>query len=987
MPEQNFGRYLPRRRRGKYHERKPVDFYNYTFLKMKKYLSKLIILSITVVIFALGPTMFIKAASPTITSLNPSSATAGGSDFTLDINGTGFSNLPPITMVTWDGIMKIPSFISSTLIKIPVTTEDILTAKTVTITATNSGFPPATAFFQVYTPTPTITNIDPASKNVGDDQFIMVVDGTNFVFGASTVRFNGSDRATNFVSMNRLTATIPAPDLLVAGTFPITVFNSGGGGITPTSVPFTVNPPAPTTLTLGIDGGGTLPATFSFTVSGPTTISPDPSITITGWTNGTNVTSPINVIPDTLYSITPHPPVGWAFTSPIVCYDGTTYSFPAGPVGSITIPSGAAASCTWVYTEVINPLPTITTINPSSATVGDPGFTLTVNGTNYISSSIVYWGNTALTPNTTGIPTQLTVSIPQGLIATAGTYWVTVVNPGPGGGTSNAVPFTVNAPAPTTLTLGIDGGGTLPATFSFTVSGPTTISPDPSITITGWTNGTNVTSPINVIPDTLYSITPHPPVGWAFTSPIVCYDGTTYSFPAGPVGSITIPSGAAASCTWVYTEVINPLPTITSLNPSSKTQGDPGFTLTVNGTNFITSSTINWNGLGLNTMYVSATQLTTVISSVPTVGIFNITVTNPAPGGGTSNPPLPFTVNPPAPTLISINPSSKIAGSPGFIMNLTGTGFLSISVVWWNGTIQCGGSPIITTYINSTHLKAEIPTSCITTMGMAMVLVYNTPPNGGPSNSLTFTITSGSSPPSAVNLTVFDYYCPVSYDIGSSLFSWNYLGSNDESQYWLQVDNNSNFSSPEFDKITTGVSNQSGEPNQQSVLVKPAPATNSLVYNTTYYWRVMVTDSMETSSTWTCNGAGGSCPGFLYTTRIHSGPSVDFTFSPNPVRPGDPTDFTDQSKCYNNSGIQVACSSWHYNFGDGGSSFSQNPAHTYTASQDYVADLTVSDGTGSCLTEQRITVCNFSATGYINWYEISPFGSLHNFFANDISCF
>ena len=751
---------------------------------MRNYLPKLVILSIAVVIFALGPTTFIKAASPTITSLNPSSATAGGSDFTLDINGTGFSNLPPITMVTWDGIMKIPSFISSTLIKIPVTTEDILTAKTVTITATNSGFPPATAFFQVYTPTPTITNIDPASKNVGDDQFIMVVDGTNFVFGASTVRFNGSDRATNFVSMNRLTATIPAPDLLVAGTFPITVFNSGGGGITPTSVPFTVNPPAPTTLTLGIDGGGTLPATFSFTVSGPTTISPDPSITITGWTNGTNVTSPINVIPDTLYSITPHPPVGWAFTSPIVCYDGTTYSFPAGPVGSITIPSGAAASCTWVYTEVINPLPTIT-----------------------------------------------------------------------------------------------------------------------------------------------------------------------------------------------------------SLNPSSKTQGDPGFTLTVNGTNFITSSTINWNGLGLNTMYVSATQLTTVISSVPTVGIFNITVTNPAPGGGTSNPPLPFTVNPPAPTLISINPSSKIAGSPGFIMNLTGTGFLSISVVWWNGTIQCGGSPIITTYINSTHLKAEIPTSCITTMGMAMVLVYNTPPNGGPSNSLTFTITSGSSPPSAVNLTVFDYYCPVSYDIGSSLFSWNYLGSNDESQYWLQVDNNSNFSSPEFDKITTGVSNQSGEPNQQSVLVKPAPATNSLVYNTTYYWRVMVTDSMETSSTWTCNGAGGSCPGFLYTTRIHSGPSVDFTFSPNPVRPGDPTDFTDQSKCYNNSGIQVACSSWHYNFGDGGSSFSQNPAHTYTASQDYVADLTVSDGTGSCLTEQRITVCNFSATGYINWYEISPFGSLHNFFANDISCF
>ncbi len=46
----------------------------------------------------------------------------------------------------------------------------------------------------------------------------------------SVVRWNGADRPTTFVSINRLTAQIPASDLLTAGTAEVTVFSPAPGG-------------------------------------------------------------------------------------------------------------------------------------------------------------------------------------------------------------------------------------------------------------------------------------------------------------------------------------------------------------------------------------------------------------------------------------------------------------------------------------------------------------------------------------------------------------------------------------------------------------------------------------------------------------------------------------------------------------------------------------------------------------------------------------
>src|SRR5262249_46611247 len=84
----------------------------------------------------------------------------------------------------------------------------------------------------------------------------------------------------------------------------------------------------------------------------------------------------------------------------------------------------------------------------------------------------------------------------------------------------------------------------------------------------------------------------------------------------------------------------NPLPQISlPLVPINTAPGSSSFTLTVNGTNFTSSSVVNWNGAPRPTTFISATQLTAVIDSgdVAAASSANVTVVNPTPGGGTSN--------------------------------------------------------------------------------------------------------------------------------------------------------------------------------------------------------------------------------------------------------------------------------------------------------------------------------------------------------------
>lgn len=115
--------------------------------------------------------------------------------------------------------------------------------------------------------------------------------------------------------------------------------------------------------------------------------------------------------------------------------------------GPITISKqGCADARTNNFTVIpLNPAPSLMAINPNSATMGDAGFTLTVTGSNFINGSIVRWNN-ADRPTTFVSATQLTAQIPASDIAGAGAASVTVFNPAPGGGLSNAANFNITAP-------------------------------------------------------------------------------------------------------------------------------------------------------------------------------------------------------------------------------------------------------------------------------------------------------------------------------------------------------------------------------------------------------------------------------------------------------------------------------------------------------------------------------------------------------------
>ncbi len=151
-----------------------------------------------------------------------------------------------------------------------------------------------------------------------------------------------------------------------------------------------------------------------------------------------------------------------AATGTVEFFDGVT------SLGTATLSSGSASvstsnlnaadhSITAVYSgdqnfngstspvltqSVLNPVPFTTSINPSTQSIGAPTFTLTVFGGNFISSSVVRFNGSDRT-TTFVSATEVQTTILTSDVSTLGEYPITVFNPTPGGGLSNAQTLTV----------------------------------------------------------------------------------------------------------------------------------------------------------------------------------------------------------------------------------------------------------------------------------------------------------------------------------------------------------------------------------------------------------------------------------------------------------------------------------------------------------------------------------------------------------------
>lgn len=151
--------------------------------------------------------------------------------------------------------------------------------------------------------------------------------------------------------------------------------------------------------------------------------------------------------------------------------------------------------------------------------------------------------------------------------------------------------------------------------------------------------------------------------------------GITYPYTNGIV-SITANSGTGTFLTFFNWKLqtfkstrkevivtVKPNPAITSITPNTKIAGDAGFTLTVNGTNFVNGeSIISWNGVSKTTTFVSATRLTASIlaSEITANGTIDVKVVNTCNDFSTAV--TAFTVS--APTTTTWNGTSWSYGTP-----------------------------------------------------------------------------------------------------------------------------------------------------------------------------------------------------------------------------------------------------------------------------------------------------------------------------------
>jgi YVTN family beta-propeller protein len=393
--------------------------------------------------------------------------------------------------------------------------------------------------------------------------------------------------------------------------------------------------------------------------------------------------------------------------------------------------SGGTSS---VLTEVIaasNPVPVATSLAPTFATAGDATFTLTVNGSGFVSNSVVNWNGVALT-TTFVSATQLTASVPAGDVVNSGTASVTVFNPALGGGTSGALTFTINNPLPVISSMSPTSAVGGSATFTLTVNGSSFVSGSTVL----WNSTARTT--------TFVSST-------QLTATILSSDLLS-SGSAGVQVSNPLPGGGISVTTLTFTITV-PVPVLTAITPNSAAAGSAAFTMTLTGTTFISTSVAQWNGADLTTTFVSATQLTAQVpaADVLTVGTASVAVFTPlgvapgvqarvhaqnaGPSGQTSNA-LTFTINAanPTPVLTTLSPSSATAGGAAFTLTVTGSGFVSGAIVQWNGM------SLVTTFVSATQLTAVVPVGDLATAGMDSVTVLNPTPGGGTSNAATETI-------------------------------------------------------------------------------------------------------------------------------------------------------------------------------------------------------------------------------------------------------
>lgn len=529
---------------------------------------------------------------PVITSFDPPSVMVGTGDITLTVIGSDFR---PDSIVRFAAVDRVTTFVSPTELRAEIPSAQFLDAgqRTVRVVTPGPGggiAGPLTFF--VNNPVPVLTGMNPTSVNQGSGAFVLTVSGEQFV-PTSTIRWNGLDRSTTFIDASTLQCTIPLSFLLNAGYAEVTVFNREPGGGLSNSLQFAVNGPAPTISSLNPDNAELNGFGFELTVSGSgfrdgCVVRFDGVDRATTFVSTTVVRA--QILDEDLVNVGPH-------------------------LITVQNPQPSIESLPATFT-VTYPAPGLVSVNPQQIAAGSPDVEVLLVGYDFAPNAFARLAGVDL-PSVVQSSTEMIATVPAAEIASGRVAQMVVVNPSPGGGESVPRLVTVTNPLPTTSSISPDvvvAGGPL---FELTVTG-TNFVPTSVVTLNSLPRSTTYVSSTELRATVLAS-----------------------DYTAGGAAAIRVsnPSpGGGVSAPFIELRFVNPVPVIGSISPDHMSAGSAGFELTVNGSSFVTTSVVTWNGSIRPTTFVSSTRLRVAISAadVATAGSANVRVVNFDPGGGSS---------------------------------------------------------------------------------------------------------------------------------------------------------------------------------------------------------------------------------------------------------------------------------------------------------------------------------------------------------------
>jgi hypothetical protein len=360
------------------------------------------------------PVEFDVDVPPALTELTPSSSTEGTGVFTLKLTG----RFTPGSQIHFGTLLPATKFVSTSELTAVVN----LAAETkgqdyeVSVVAAD-GLSTGPKEFVLNNPVPIMNVVAPSAVTVGAGTIALRVTGKQFVSG-SQIKFGTTLLGTSFVSRHVLTANVHVKNF-AAGTYKVRVVSPSPHGGTSAAATFTLNNATP--VITGISPSAEPLGAFFDTVNVTGTgFQENSQILIDGVDYSTNYVSS---------------------TSMTVQFPFDTFTSAGEYPVVVVTPSPGGGTSNSVNLEMDNPVPTVTWINPIQAYAGSGDMTLMLEGQEFNHSTQVQWNGVTLSAPVEQFNNGqffLQVTVPAVDLAQAGTATVTVVNPGPGGGSAQA---------------------------------------------------------------------------------------------------------------------------------------------------------------------------------------------------------------------------------------------------------------------------------------------------------------------------------------------------------------------------------------------------------------------------------------------------------------------------------------------------------------------------------------------------------------------